>query len=68
MSAQDYLQLILMEVRNLSYLFFGFGVIWIFLFAYIYSLSRREHDLENEIERLRIERQEGLVHHHDEVA
>ncbi len=58
MSAQDYLQLILMEVRNLSYLFFGFAVVWIFLFAYVYSLSRRERDLQNEIERLKAERRE----------
>ncbi len=65
MSAQDYLQLILMEVRNLSYLFFAFGVIWIFLFVYIYSLSRREHDLENEIERLKAERQEEQTERDD---
>ncbi len=58
MSPQDYLQLILMEVRNLSYLFFGFAVIWIFLFAYMYSLSRRERDLQNEVERLKAERLE----------
>ncbi len=61
MSAQDYLQLILMEVRNLSYLFFAFGVIWLFLFAYIYSLSRRQRDLQNEIERLKAERQEERI-------
>ncbi len=61
MTPQDYLQLILMEVRNLSYLFFAFGVIWLFLFAYIYSLSRRQRDLQNEIERLKAERQEEHI-------
>ncbi len=61
MSVQDYLQLILMEVRNLSYLFFGFAVIWLLLFAYVYSLSRREHDLQNEIERLKAERSEDYA-------
>ena len=55
---EDLLKTILLEVRNLSYLFFAFGVIWLFLFAYIYSLSRREKDLENEIERLKAERRE----------
>ncbi len=68
MSPQDYLQLILMEVRNLSYLFFGFGVIWLFLFAYIYSLSRREHNLENEIERLKQERREDQSERDDRTA
>ncbi len=68
MSPQDYLQLILMEVRNLSYLFFGFGVIWLFLFAYIYSLSRREHNLENEIERLKQERRADQSERDDRTA
>jgi CcmD family protein len=56
MSVQDLLLLILQEVRNLSYLFFGYAVIWIFLFGYLYSLSRRERELRNEIERLKQER------------
>ncbi len=55
---EDLLKTILMEVRNLSYLFFGFAVIWIVLFAYIYSLSRRENDLQHEIDRLKEERRE----------
>ncbi len=68
MSAQDYLQLILMEVRNLSYLFFAFGVIWLFLFAYMYSLSRREHDLEKEIEHLKEERREDQSERDERTA
>lgn len=55
---EDLLKTILLEVRNLSYLFFAFGVIWLVLFAYLYSLSRRENDLQNEIERLKAERRE----------
>ncbi|MBI4673260.1 MAG: CcmD family protein [Chloroflexi bacterium] len=39
---EDLLKEILREVRNLSYLFFAFGVIWTLLFLYMYSLSRRE--------------------------
>jgi CcmD family protein len=55
---EDLLKTILAEVRNLSYLFFGYAVIWLFLFGYLYSLSRRERDLRNEIERLKDERSE----------
>lgn len=47
---------ILKEVRNLSYLFFAFGVIWTLLFAYLWSLARRERDLRREIEQMRTER------------
>ncbi len=55
---EDLLKTILLEVRNLSYLFFGYAVIWLFLFGYVYSLSRRERDLRHEIERLKAERGE----------
>ncbi len=55
---EDLLRTILMEVRNLSYLFFAFGAIWVILFGYLYSLSRRQDSLRNEIERLKAERQE----------
>ncbi len=57
---EDLLKEILKEVRNLSYLFFGYAVIWIFLFGYLYSLSRRERDLRNEIERLKAERRDEV--------
>jgi CcmD family protein len=62
---EDLLKTILLEVRNLSYLFFGYAVIWLFLFGYIYSLSRRERDLRNEIERLKAERIEDQAGKHD---
>lgn len=50
---EELLKDILREVRNLSYLFFAFSVIWLLLFLYLYSLSRRERDLEREIQELR---------------
>jgi CcmD family protein len=62
---EDLLRTILLEVRNLSYLFFGYAVIWLFLFGYLYSLSRRERDLRNEIERLKAERLEDQAGKHD---
>lgn len=62
---EDLLKTILIEVRNLSYLFFGYAVIWLFLFGYIYSLSRRERDLRNEVERLKADRTEEHSSKHD---
>lgn len=53
---EELLKQILIEVRNLSYLFFAFGVIWLLLFLYIYSLSRRTRDLQREIDALKQER------------
>jgi|GEM_PF-3328308 CcmD family protein len=52
---EDLLKQILIEVRNLSYLFFAFGVIWLLLFLYMYSLSRRERDIQREIDELKRE-------------
>jgi CcmD family protein len=54
---EDLLLQILKEVRNLSYLFAAFGVIWLFLFGYLFSLARRERELRDEIERLKRERE-----------
>ncbi len=61
---EDLLRTILMEVRNLSYLFAGYAVIWIFLFAYLYSLGRQERELRNEIERLKEEQREVTAGKH----
>lgn len=58
---EELLREILKEVRNLSYLFFAFGVIWVLLFAYLWSLSRRARELERELARLKAERGEGKV-------
>lgn len=52
---EDLLKDILVEVRNLSYLFFAFGVIWLFLFLYLWSLSRRERDLQREVDEMKKE-------------
>lgn len=50
---EDLVKQILIEVRNLSYLFFAFGVIWLLLFLYMYSLSRRNRDLKREVDELK---------------
>lgn len=52
---EDLLKEILREVRNLSYLFFAFGLIWTLLFLYLWSLSRRRHDLQREVDELKKE-------------
>lgn len=52
---EDLLKDILREVRNLSYLFFAFGVIWGLLFLYLYSLSRRERDLQRQVDEMKKE-------------
>ncbi len=46
---------ILAEVRNLSYLFYGYTVIWVLLVGYIYSLTRREKNLRDQIDELKKE-------------
>lgn len=50
---EDLLKDILREVRNLSYLFFAFGLIWALLFFYLWSLSRRERDLQREVDEMK---------------
>lgn len=63
---EDLLRDILKEVRNLSYLFFAFGVIWTLLFLYLWSLSRRERGLRREIDQLKAERRGESVEPDDE--
>ncbi len=50
---EDLVKQILVEVRNLSYLFFAFGVIWTLLFLYMYSLSRRNREVQRELDELK---------------
>lgn len=50
---EDLLKDILREVRNLSYLFFAFGLIWALLFLYLWSLARRERDLQREVDEMK---------------
>lgn len=49
------LQDLLAEIRNLSYLFYGYTVIWVLVVGYIYSLTRREKNLRDQIDELRKE-------------
>lgn len=50
---EDPTVVILREVRNLSFLFFAYGLIWLLLFLYLWSISRRERDLRREVEELK---------------
>ncbi len=44
---------LLAEIRNLSFLFYGYTVIWIIVLGYVFYLSRREKNLRDEIEQLK---------------
>ncbi len=44
---------LLAEIRNLSYLFYGYTVIWVIVLFYAFTLSRRERSLRKEIEELK---------------
>lgn len=46
---------LLAEIRNLSYLFYGYTIIWVLLLAYLYTLSRRERNLREQIDELKKE-------------
>ncbi len=47
------LQDLLAEIRNLSYLFYGYTVIWVIILGYVFWLSRREQNLRDEVEELK---------------
>jgi CcmD family protein len=40
-------------MKNLGFLFAAYSAIWVLLFMYIWTLSRRNRSLEREIEELR---------------
>jgi CcmD family protein len=44
---------LLAEIRNLSYLFYGYSVIWVIILGYVFWLSRREQNLRDEIDELK---------------
>ncbi|MBI5649684.1 MAG: CcmD family protein [Chloroflexi bacterium] len=44
---------LLAEIRNLSYLFYGYSAIWIILLGYLFMLTRREKSLRDEIAELK---------------
>ncbi len=47
------LQDLLAEIRNLSFLFYGYTVIWVIILLYVFTLSRREKDLRDDIDELK---------------
>ncbi len=46
---------LLAEIRNLAYLFYGYTIIWVIIVGYIYSLSRREQNLRDQVAELKKE-------------
>ena len=46
---------LLAEIRNLSFLFYGYSVVWVLVVGYIYSLTRREKNLRDQIDELKNE-------------
>lgn len=46
-------------MKNLSYLFFAYSLVWIFLFGYIFSLSRKQSRIVKEIRMLKEVIQKG---------
>ena len=44
---------LLAEIRNLAYLFYGFSVVWVIVLIYIFTLSRREKNLRDEMNELK---------------
>ncbi len=44
---------LLAEIRNLSFLFYGYSVIWVIVLVYIFTLSRREQNLRDQMEELK---------------
>ncbi len=41
-----------MTMANTQYLFAAFGITWVILFAYIFSIMRRQKSLENDLEKI----------------
>ena len=44
---------LLADIRNLSYMFYGFALIWIVVLGYLWTVSRQERDLTAEVEELK---------------
>ena len=44
---------LLAEIRNLSFLFYGYTVIWVILLGYLFWIGRRESQLRDEIQALK---------------
>ena len=44
---------LLAEIRNLSFLFYGYTAIWVILLGYLFWIGRRESQLRDEIQALK---------------
>jgi CcmD family protein len=44
---------LLADIRNLSYMFYGFAIVWVILIGYLWSLSRQERDLRAQVDELK---------------
>ncbi|RMD98789.1 MAG: CcmD family protein [Calditrichaeota bacterium] len=47
-------------MENLGYLFAGYVVVWFLLFGYMFSISRRQKNLEKEIQMLKDMKKDAL--------
>ncbi len=43
-----------MDIRNFTYMFYGFLAAWLILCGYVVSLVARERRIQRELERLRL--------------
>jgi len=50
---QETLAGLLADIRNLSYMFYGFALIWVVVIGYLWTVSRQERDLTAEVEELK---------------
>jgi CcmD family protein len=46
---------LLAEIRNLSYLFYGYSVIWVIVLGYVFMLARRAKNLRDQVDELKKE-------------
>ena len=44
---------LLADIRNLSYMFYGFALIWVIVLGYLWMVSRQGRDLKTEVEELK---------------
>ena len=44
---------LLADIRNLSYMFIGFALIWAVVLGYVWAVSHQERDLRAEVEELK---------------
>jgi CcmD family protein len=44
---------LLADIRNLSYMFYGFALIWVVVLGYLWTVTRQGRDLTEEVEELK---------------